>query len=124
MIRSILPVEFTGRKIEMSKVQLEILEYKGTPEGNYYIVHDYAISEDEQGNVIKRFVAEKTVFYTSEKINALNTYLEANNDYTGLSKMDRDWLKIKQGLLLDTQTNLWENNTTIYGLQPNDWEVC
>jgi hypothetical protein len=40
----------------------------------------------------------------------------------GLSKTDKEWKKRQIALLIDTQTNLLPSGTTIYGLQPNDWE--
>ncbi|MHC0441622.1 hypothetical protein [Flavobacterium sp. 3-210] len=123
MIKTIIPVKIEVRGIATSIVQLEIVSYKGTPEGNFYTVHDYAISETESG-VVKRLIQEKTVFYDSGKINALNNLLESQNDYSQLTKMERDWAKIVDGLLYDTQTNLFEDGATVYEIQPNQWVKC
>ena len=124
MIKTTVPVKIELRGIATSIVQLEVVSYKGVRDGNYYIVHDYAISENEDGTITKKFIQEKTVFYDSIKINALNDYLESENDYSGMSKMDRDWSKIADGLLIDTQTNLYENGNTVYERQPNQWIKC
>lgn len=124
MIKTTIPVKTTRRGVEKAIVQLEIVSYKGTLEGNFYTVHDYAISIDDEGNSIKKFLEEKTVFYPADKINQLNEYLENQNDYSALTKMERDWTKIKQGLLIDTQTNLYDDGKTIYEIQPSNWELC
>jgi hypothetical protein len=124
MIKTTIPVKTELRGIATSVVQLEVVEYRGTRQGNYYTVHDYAIVENEDGSVSKKLIQEKTVFYDSAKINALNVYLESQNDYSGLTKMERDWKKIIEGLLIDTQTNLFEDGTTVYERQPNQWIRC
>ncbi|MHC0442307.1 hypothetical protein [Flavobacterium sp. 3-210] len=124
MIKTTIPVKTELRGIEKSIVQVEVISYKGTPEGNFYTVNDFAVSIDSEGNTVKKFIQEKTVFYPADKINQLNEYLESQNDYSTLTKMERDWSKIKQGLLIDTQTNLYEDGTTIYEIQPINWELC
>lgn len=124
MIKTTISVKTELRGIEKSIVQLEVISYKGTPEGNFYTVNDYAITVDSEGNAVKKFIQEKTVFYPADKINQLNDYLESQNDYSACTKMERDWAKIKQGLLIDTQTNLYEDGTTIYDIQPSNWVLC
>ncbi len=123
MIKTTIPVKTELRGITTSLVQLEIVSYKGTTEGNYYTVHDYAISETD-GAIVKRIIQEKTVFYDATKINTLNELLESQNDYSQMSKMERDWSKIVDGLLYDTQNNLFEDGTTVYEIQPNQWVKC
>jgi len=123
MIQSTISVKTELRGIEKSIVQIEVISYKGTPEGNYYTVNDYAISFDNEGNTVKKFIQEKTVFYPATKINQLNEFLESKNDYSGMTKMERDWAKIKEGLLIDTQTNLFEDGTTIYEIEPSNWKL-
>lgn len=124
MIKTIVPVKTELRGISTSIVQLEVVSYKGVSDGNYYTVHDYAITENEDGTITKKFIQEKTVFYDSVKINALNQYLESVNDYSQMTKMERDWAKIIDGLLIDTQTNLYENGNTVYEILPNQWVKC
>ena len=127
MIRSKIAAncELRGPKKEI--IQIEIGTYEGTKDGTNYTVKDYTISFDIEGNEIKQLINTKTVFYDAQKIIQLNNYLENTFDYSGMDKMTRDWTKIAQGLLLDTQTNLYDyegQQLTIYRLNPNDWELC
>ncbi|MRX40577.1 hypothetical protein GJU43_14910 [Flavobacterium sp. LC2016-23] len=124
MIKSIVPAFCDLRGSRKAIIQIEIDSFESTPAGTNYVVKDYAISYDEEGNLTKQLINTKSVFYSAEKINQLNVFLESIYEYTGMSKIDRDWTKVKQGLLIDTQTNLYEDGLTIYRLTPNNWELC
>lgn len=124
MIKSTIPAYCDLRGSKKAIIQIEIDSYESTPLGTNYVVKDYSISDDGNGNQIKQLINTKTVFYSAEKINALNQFLEDVNDYSGMTKIERDWTKVKQGLLFDTQTNLYDDDLTIYRLNPNNWELC
>lgn len=127
MIRSKIPANCELRGPRKEIIQIEIGPYEGTKTGITYTVNDYTISFDEDQNEVKQLINTKSVFYSAEKIIQLNEYLENTFDYSGMDKMTRDWTKIAQGLLLDTQTNLYDyegQQLTIYRLNPNDWELC
>jgi len=52
----------------------------------------------------------------------MNAYLEANYDFSGMSKKEVDYAKLGLALMLDTKTNLLASGKTIYRVTPNDWE--
>lgn len=124
MIISTIPAFCDLRGSKKAIIQIEIGSYESTIQGTTYVVNDYTVTYDEEGNVIKQPINTKSVFYSAAKINQLNKYLEDNNDYSGMTKIERDWTKIKQGLLIDTQTNLYDDGLTIYRLSPNEWVLC
>lgn len=124
MIRSNITAYCDLRGSKKAIIQIEIGSYESTPVGTTYVVNDYTLTDDGQGNIIKQCINTKSVFYSAEKINTLNEFLEGNYEYAGMSKIERDWTKVKQGLLIETQTNLYDDGLTIYRLNPNDWELC
>lgn len=124
MIQSNITAYCDLRGSKKAIIQIEIASYESTTLGTTYVVNDYALNDDGQGNFIKQLINTKTVFYSAEKINELNEFLEGTYNYEGMLKIERDWTKIKQGLLIDTQTNLYDDGLTIYRLNPIDWELC
>jgi len=120
MIQSIIPTYYQLRGSEKAIVQIEISSFVQTDVGVTYTVTDYALISEG----VKQMIHEKTVSKTNAEINDLNVMLESMFDYTGLSKTEAEWKKIQQALLLDTQTNLYPNGTTIHKILPSDWELC
>ncbi|MEO8534255.1 MAG: hypothetical protein ABI441_10905 [Flavobacterium sp.] len=124
MIKSKIPAFCDLRSSRKAIIQIEIDSYESSPEGTRYLVNDYAINDDGEGNFTKQLINTKSVFYTAEKINQLNEFLETSYEYSGMSKIERDWTKVKQGLLIETQTNLYDDGLTVFRLNPNQWELC
>jgi hypothetical protein len=91
--------------------------------GTIYTVKDYIIDSEGNENEIKENT--KPVTYSKEKIDYVDAYIEENfaEMLVGLSRTEKERKKIKIGLMLDTQTNLFENGKTICGLNPDDWEL-
>jgi len=48
--------------------------------------------------------------------------MDANYDFSGLSKKEVDYLKLVLALMIDTKTNLLPSGKTIYRQTPADWE--
>lgn len=121
MIRSTKEAYSNLRGTQKDIIQIEIVQAISEPQGNTYTVNDYLIRYNEDESFVKELIHTKTVFYDNEKLEEVNAYLQANFDYSNLSKSDKDWEMIKDGLLLDTQTNLFEDGFTVYKLLPSDW---
>lgn len=117
MIQTKFPIVYGDRDEKQGIIMLEVRPLEMTKEGVTYLVNDWDISKPEP-EVWKA----KEVFYTNEKIDQLDAYLEANHDFLGMSKTGKEWKKIILGLMLDTQTNLFPSGKTIYSLTPSDWE--
>jgi hypothetical protein len=118
MIQTKTAFFYEDRGDKFGKIMLEIVNYSATPQGIYYEVRDWAIDE----NAKKTLCSQKNVLYTNEQIDALDIYIEDNNDLTALTKSEKEWEKVKIALMLDTQTNLLPTGLTIYRLTPGDWE--
>lgn len=117
MIQTKQPIIYGDRSEKQGKIKVEVRPLEMTKEGINYLVIDWDISTPEP-------VAwkSKEVFYSNDKINQLDAYLEATHDFSNMTKSQKEWEKVKLSLMLDTQTNLFSNGKTIYGLTPNDWE--
>jgi len=109
---------YEDRGDKLAKIKVEIENFTTDKNGSNYTVNDWAVQEDGTRTLYKT----KTVRYSNETINGLDMYISANNDFTGLSKTEKEWKKLQIALMLDTVTNLLSNGTTIYRLQPTDWE--
>jgi uncharacterized protein YutD len=118
MIQTKTAFFYEDRGDKLAKIKVEIESYSTDKNGVNYIVNDWAVQEDGTKTLYKT----KTVRYSNETINNLDSYISASNDFEGMSKTDREWKKMQIALMLDTQTNLLSNGTTIYRLQPTDWE--
>jgi hypothetical protein len=118
MIQTIQPFFYEDRGDKIAKIKIEIESFATTKTGVVYKVNDWAIQEDGTRTLYKT----KEVSYSNETINQLDAYISANNDFTGMTKTEREWAKMKIALMLDTQTNLLGSGTTSYRLNPSDWE--
>ena len=117
MIQTKMAIVYGDRSNKSAIIKIDIHSFSTTKDGTIYLVNDYAVI-----NGIDEIISAKEVAYTNDQIDNLNAYIEANNDFTGLTKTQKDWQKIKIGLMLDTQTNLLASGKTIYKLTPSDWE--
>jgi len=119
MIQTKTPIVYGARNDKNGIIVVEAIPLMTTALGTNYLVNDWAKVGEEL--VINN---AKEVFYDNEKINQIDAYIEANFKalIAGLAKTDKEWKKRQIALLIDTQTNLLPSGTTIYGLNPSDWE--
>jgi len=117
MIQTKEIITYGDRSEKLGKVMIEVRPLEMTKEGNKYLVIDWDISLSP-----REVITSKEVFYDNNKIDQLDVYLEATNDFSGKTKSEKEWLKVKLALMLDTQTNLLTSGKTIRGLEPSDWE--
>lgn len=121
MIQTKTAFYYQDRGNKIAKIKVEIPSFTGSfKDGIIYDVQDWAIFEDG----IKELHKQKTVRYSNEQIDQLDAYIEANfaAELLGLSKSEKELKKVKIALMLDTQTNLNDDGTTIYRKFPDDWE--
>jgi hypothetical protein len=117
MIQTKQIITYGDRSEKQGKILIEVRPLEMTKEGINYLVVDWDITAEPQ-----EAISSKEVFYDNDKINQLDAYLEATNDFLGMTKSVKEWLKVKLALMIDTQTNLLPNGKTVYGLNPSDWE--
>lgn len=111
MIKSTKPLLYHARDGQkFGIIEVAINSWTTTKAGIIFTVTDYDIS-----NGVRVFVDEKEVPRSWDQLNSLNDYLESINSYSGLTKMEMEFLKVKHGLLLDTQTK------PIYCSEASDW---
>lgn len=117
MIQTKFPVIYGDRDERKGVIMLEVRPMDMTELGTNYLVIDWDVSKNPP-----EAWKSKTVFYDKDKINQLDEYLENNHNFEGMTKVEKEFEKIKLSLMLDTQTNLLDSNKTIYGINPDDWE--
>lgn len=111
MIKSTTELNFDAREGEKTAIiQIEVDSWSTNKIGVTYTVNDYAV----KGN-IKELIGTVERFRSWEQLNGVNDYLMAIYDYSGLSKQAIEFLKVKQGLLIETQTK------PVYGSMATNW---
>ncbi|HSD07903.1 hypothetical protein [Flavobacterium sp.] len=116
MIQTNAPIQYWRRSNDTDVVKIEVRPDEVTPEGQWFLVIDWLMSNTKDAFFSKR------VFLTNEKIDQTETYIEANYDLSGLTRIEREKRKLQIALMLDTQTNLLSDGKTIYEREPSDWE--
>lgn len=137
MIRSTIPTFYTLRSREMAIIEIAITNWRYEPLNERYVatVEDYAIipnevyiggEGEEPGGMVtterRQQFNTKEVYYSNSQIdglfNMLGNPIEATESYSAeLVKL------IAAALLYVTQTDLYEDGTTIHGFQPQDWVI-
>jgi hypothetical protein len=116
MIQTKQQITYGDRDEKQGVILIEVRPLEMTKEGQKYLVIDWDISKEP-----KEAWKSKEVFYDNDKINQVDAYLESTNDFSEMTKIEKEWRKIQLGLMLDTQTNLLVSGKTIYGINTNDW---
>jgi hypothetical protein len=117
MIQTKEIIIYGDRSEKQGKIMVEVRPLEMTKEGINYLVIDWDISLSPPVAILS-----KEVFYDNDEINQLDAYLESTNDFSEMTKSEKEWAKVKLALMIDTQTNLLLNGKTIRGLEPSDWE--
>lgn len=124
MIRSTIPTRYTNRVPQLAIIEIAITEWKYEPIGQRYIatVEDYAVTTDDEQNEAKQLINTKQVYYSVDEINNLFQYI-GNPILVSDDFSDKLLSLIAMALMHVTCTDLNEDGTTIYGLQPNEWNL-
>lgn len=120
MIQTKIPVVYGNRNEKEGIVLIEVRLVEQKIEGNEYLVIDWDkayMGENDDP------ISSKKVFWDAEQIEQVNAYLEANNDFSGLTKQEVEFKKMQLALMYDTQNNLLPSGKTIHRLNPIQWEL-
>lgn len=107
---------FQNRNGVLSKIKIEVRPDERTETGRKYLVIDWNLANTENA------MFSKYIHWTNEQIDAMEAYVEANYDLSELTREEREHKKLQIALLIDTQTNLFADGKTIWGVDPNGWE--
>lgn len=118
MIQTKTAIIYGDRSEKIGVIKLEVRPLETTNEGTKYLVIDWDISNPSNDPV-----HSKEVFWINQEINAMDSYLEQNNDFSALTKSEKEIKKIKLALYFDTMFNLLPSGKTIYRLTSDDWEL-
>lgn len=120
MIKSTVKLKYDIRnRRKEAFIVIEIKE-KETIEGTKRFEVIDSIITEEGG---KMQISSKNYFQTPEQIDALDAYLLANNDFSGMGRTERDYLKLTLGLLHFVKNDFTDAGQTeiIYGASPNQF---
>jgi hypothetical protein len=118
MIQTKLAFQYEDVGVNVAKIMTEAVNYVADKEGTTFTILDWAVADDGSRILYKTRYPRRT----NAELDALDVYIESNNDFTGLTVTEANWAKIKIALYLDTQIALSANGDTIYKLKPADWE--
>lgn len=100
-----------------SIVKMEIRPLPPQEDGQKFLRIDWDLSDTQSA------IFSKEVFWTNEEIDQMESYLEANYDFSGLTRTEKEYKKLQLALLKTiTETNLLVSGKTYYGRLPSDWE--
>jgi len=119
MIQTKTEVSYGDRSEKSGIIKIEVRPIEASPEKTKFLVIDWDITKPDDDPI-----NSKEVVWTKYQIDIMDAYLEANNDFSGMTKTEKEWRKIQLALMIDTQTNLLPSGKTIYRLTPDDWELC
>lgn len=121
MIQTKIPVVYGNRSEKLGIVKVEVRPLQNGSESNTYNVIDFEVIDG-----IENAIFSKEVTRTDGEIDQLDAYIEDNypNELQGLGHEAKELKKLQLALMIDTQTNLLPSGKTIYGLNPEDWELC
>jgi len=117
MIQTNIPIIFGNRDERFGIIKIEVrLEDNTQEDGDRYLVIDWDLDNPKDA-----FFSKK-VFWSNEQIQQMNDYLEANYDFSQMTRKDAEYLKVVLALMIDTKTNLLPSGKTIYRQTPDVWE--
>jgi len=117
MIQTTKQVYYGNRVNKKGKVRIEIRQLESYNGINKFLIIDWDITANPK-EAIQSF--EKT--YTDAEIDDSDAIIEANNDFTKLTKSQKKKKILAIRLKNEITTELLSNGKTIYQLNPIDWE--
>lgn len=112
MIKSIVELIYDARNGEkIAVIEIEVTIWVTNQEGVTYTVNDYAVD----ANGAKQLIAAKDLYYTNDQLNQMDLLISSTTDFTGLSRTEIEWLKVKKALHYVTQ------QAPVYGSIANQW---
>ncbi|TDD77144.1 hypothetical protein [Flavobacterium caseinilyticum] len=117
MIRTTEEVYYEDRGPKKSIIETEIFSYSVTHEGINLLIHDYVFVDG-----VKTIHKATEDFYSTLEMDTLDAYLFSDHDFSGMTKSEIDWKKLKEALMFDTQYVLFPDGLTLYRTNPNIWE--
>ena len=115
MIQSKIELVYDARDgVKKGNIEIAVVGFNSDINGTTYKVVDYVVFEDGSKLVIN----QKDYYMNNEQINDADLLVRDLAIFTGMSKTDREWLKIK--LMLFELTK----QSPIYKSVSEDWELC
>lgn len=105
-----IQIEISGLGIDSDKAVFHINHYTVSNEGAKSLYHSNSTAVDS---------AKYNQLY-----GAVDNYLSVNNmDFSQLTDHEKEYMRLKIGLLIYVQNDLLESGNTVWELQPENWEL-
>lgn len=115
MIQSKIDLVYDARDgVKKGKIEVSVIAFNSDANGTIYKVVDYVVFEDGS----KLTINQKDYYMNNQQINDADLLVRDLAIFTGMSKTEREWLKIK--LMLFELTK----QAPIYKSVSEDWELC
>jgi hypothetical protein len=118
MIQTKTAITYGDRSEKTGIIKVEVRQLEVKKEGTTFLVIDWDVLSTSVDPVFS-----KEVFWTNQEIDNMDNYLEQNNDFSALTKSEKEVKKTQLALYFDTLFNLLPSGKTIYRLTPDDWEL-
>jgi hypothetical protein len=118
MIQTKIPITYGDRSERTGIILIEVRQVSVEPTGNKYLVIDWDITNKNTDAVFS-----KEVFWTTQEVDTMDAYLINNSDFSGMERTEIEHKKLQLALFIDTTSNLLTSGNTIYGQNPNIWEL-
>jgi len=118
MIQTKTAITYGDRSEKTGIIKVEVRQLEVKKEGTKFLVIDWDVLSTSVDPVFS-----KEVFWTNQEIDNMDNYLEQNNDFSALTKSEKEVKKKQLALYFDTLFNLLPSGKTIYRLTPDDWEL-
>lgn len=118
MIQTKKAITYGDRSEKTGIIKVEVRQLEVKKEGIKFLVIDWDVLSTSVDPVFS-----KEVFWTNQEIDNMDNYLEQNNDFSALTKSEKEVKKTQLALYFDTLFNLLPSGKTIYRLTPDDWEL-
>lgn len=121
MIQTKLKVKFGNARIGTDDAIIKMIITSWTVKKDGILFQIDALRLQDDGSTI---LDEKiTKFKDNQQLNDIDKQLEIKYNYSGLKKVDKDWLKAQHLLLHVVQNDLYSNGLTDYQIIPEHWEL-
>jgi hypothetical protein len=99
MIQTKQIIVYGDRSEKNGKILVEVRQLEVTKEGIKFLVIDWDITNIPiDPNTPLSPIFSKEVFWTNQEINAMDAYLEQNNDFSALTKSEKEAKKMQLAL--------------------------
>lgn len=106
-------------------IQLEICGLSLVYENAVFQIQHYVVSDENAKTLCHSNSTPIDSVKYNQLYQAVDNYVLSNGlDLSGLTPYEKEYMRLKVGLLIYVQNDLLESGNTVWELQPENWELC